>query len=77
MIMIMIMITMLMITTVMRRTDHVARHVTAESTALPPVEPIRVFLTDDLDQLEGDHNHDHEDHQHEDEIDDLDVDNVQ
>ena len=44
---------MLMVMTVIRRTDHVARHVTAESSALAPVEPVRVFLPDDLDQLEG------------------------
>ena len=56
--------------TIRRRTNHVARHVTTESATLSPVEPVGVFLTDDLDQLEGEHDDDHGDHEHDDENED-------
>ena len=81
--MMMVMTMMMMVMTMMMLgTDHVARHITAQSPALSPVEPVRVLLPDDLDQLGSGGNEEEEDgidddvdNQQEEDDNDDDVDN--
>ena len=55
------MMMMILMTMMMMGTDHVARHITAQSPTLSPVEPVRVLLPDDLDQLGSGGNDEEED----------------
>ena len=63
------MMMVMVMTMMMMGTDHVARHITAQSPTLSPVEPVRVLLPDDLDQLGSggnDDDDDDDDNQHDD-----------